>query len=296
MSAPAVSTDVLVIGYGSLMSGLGLLQSGPLRVRAAVRIALHHARRGFGKFSQHGDRFAMVLEPVGEHQPIEARTVSVTDPPGEVPEGIGLLVQGNDLAQLCDREGYSGGAARRLRDEATQRGQDLAAFLWTLLADTGFDTPRFRQRLFSLVGYTSPHYLPHPVRLDEQRFALTFLAPGREGTGSARIVPVRVRTGNESLMTVSEAWRRKPNRTQLSYFVTCLLAGVHGVCIGDILDPLAHDPALAQHLRTAVAAEQRQELRRFLDMTGLDQAAYWEAFGPPTHAVRRSGLEQFLRG
>src|ERR1019366_5495936 len=67
----ALSSDVLVISYGSLLSGLGLEPFGHLRVRGAARVALLNARRGFGKISQHGDRFAMVLEADYTHQPIE---------------------------------------------------------------------------------------------------------------------------------------------------------------------------------------------------------------------------------
>jgi len=295
MNPRSTVSDVIVIAYGSLMSGLGLQSSKPLRVQSARRMAFDNARRGFGKFSQHGDRFAMLLEPLDTTRPLEARPLPADAPPSSAPEGMGLVVQGNDLAELCDREGYSGGAARRLRDEAAQRGQDLAAFLWSVLGEAEFDTAVFRQRLFKLVGYTSPHYVPHPVRLEANRFAVTFLAPGREGSGSERVVPVRVRTGQEALMTMPEAWQRKPNRTQLAYFVTCLLGGVHGVCIKDLLAPLVLEHQLAQQVRSAVAAEQRQELPRFLDMTGLDHARYWEAFGPPTQAVRRSGLDEFLR-
>jgi hypothetical protein len=136
----------------------------------------------------------------------------------------------------------------------------------------------------------------HPLPLDAHRFAVTLLAPGREGSGSQRVVPARVRSGTETVMSAVEAWRRKPNRAQLAYFVACLLAGVHGVFVGDLLEPVERDAGLAERLRPAVVAEQRQELARFLDMTGLDHATYWQAFGPPTQAVRRSGLEPFLRG
>ena len=286
----------MVIGYGSLMSGLGLSSLGRLQVRAAGRLALLNARRGFGKFSQHGDRFAMVLEVEHPERPIEGRVLPADAPAATALEGIGLFVQPNDLARLGDREGYSGGAVHRLRDEASRKRQGLAAFLWSMLAEAGHDTATFRQRLFKLVGYTSPHYLPHPVPLGDNSFAVTFLAPGREGSGSDRVVPMRVRTGNESLMTASEAWRRKSNRTQMDYFVTCLLGGVHGISIADILASLPEDPALCDRVRSGIVAEQRQELPRFLDMTGLDHAAYWRTFGPPNQAVRRSGLEQFLKG
>lgn len=296
MNAHALSSDVVVIGYGSLMSGLGLLPFGPLRVRYASRLALMNARRGFAKFSQHGDRFAMVLEPIRPEQPIEARSLSADAPATDLSEALGLLVSPNDLARLCDREGYSGGAVQRLRQEAAARGTDLAAFLWSLFAEGGHDVVTYRRTLFRLVGYTSPHYVPHPVRVDGNRHAITFLAPGREGSGSDRVVPVRVRTGNEALMTVSEAWRCKPNRTQLGYFATCFLGGVHGIRVHDLLAPLATDASLSDRLRETIAAEQQQELSRFLSMTGLTHSAYWQAFGPPTLSLQRSGLDAFLRG
>lgn len=293
---PTPSSDVLVIGYGSLMSGFGLQLHGPLRARGACRLALANAQRGFGKFSQHGDRFAMVLEPVDAAQPIEAFVLASDAPASGVPEALGLRVSPNDLARLAEREGYSSGALQQLREEAGRRATDIATFLWQLLAETGFDVVRFRERLFRLVGYTSPHYLPHPVRIDAQRFGLTFLAPGPEGSGSPRVVPVRVRTQHTTLMTLSEAWRRKPNRSQLLYFAACLLGGVHGVYVGDLLAALPNDPALHERLRPVVAGEQRQELARFLATTGLDHASYWQAFGPSTHALRRSGLEALLNG
>jgi hypothetical protein len=289
------SPDVIVIGYGSLLSGLSLQPFGRLQVRSAARVVLLNARRGFGKFSQTGDHFAVVLDPVHGEQPIEARVLAADAPPGDAPEGIALQVQPNDLARLGDREGYSGGAVRRLRDEASRAHQDLPTFLWVLLSEAG-SVAAFRQHLFQLVGYTSPHFIPHPVPLGGSHFAITFLAPGREGTGSARVVPVRIRTGNESVMTIVETWRRKPQHTQLVYFVSCLLGSVHGIALGDILAPLAEDAELCTRVRTAVSAESRRELARFLNTTGLDHAAYWEAFGPPNQAVRRSGLEQFLRG
>lgn len=284
-----------MIGYGSLMSGFGLLNFGRLRVRAAARVALQNARRGFAKFSQHGDRFALALEPMRHDQPIEARTLPPDAPVSADLEGISLLVPPNDFGRLCDREGYSSGAVQRLRQEAAARREDLGAYLWAIFADAGHEIPAFRQELFKLVGYTSPHYVPHPVRLDGNRFAVTFLAPGREGSGSERVVPVRVRTGNDALLSAPEAWRRKPNQSQLQYFATCFLGGLHGIGVQDLLAPLAEERGLADRLRRIIAGEQPHELARFLDMTGLDHAAYWNAFGPPTQSLRRSGLEQFLR-
>lgn len=296
MPSDVPSSDVVVIGYGSLLSGLGLQPYGRLRVREATRVALVNARRGFGKFSQHGDRFAMVLEPLRSDEPLQAQTLAADAPAGDAPEGIAFWVRPNDLARLSDREGYSSGAVQRLRQEATVRRQDIAAFLWSQLEEAGFETLAYRERLFKLIRYTSPHYIPHPVRLNNAQLALTFVAPGREGSGSATVVPVRVRTGTVELMTAPEAWRRKPNPTQLAYFSACLLGGVHGVGIHDLLLPLADDPRLCERVRETVRTEQQHELPRFLDMTGLNHGSYWTCFGPPTHGVRRSGLEDFMSG
>jgi len=276
------------------MSGLGLQPFGRLRVRAAARVTLPNTRRGFGKLSQYGDRFAMVLEPVHADAPLAAQSVAAEAPASGAPEGIAFWVRPNDLAQLCEREGYSGGAMQRLRQEAAARRQDVATFLWSQLEAAGFVTSAFRERLFKLIGYTSPHYIPHPLRLDGGQVAITFLAPGREGSGTAGVVPVRMRTGIVDLMTAPEAWRRKPNPTQLAYFATCFLAGMHGICLQDVLTPLADDAGLSARLRTTLKAEQHHEVPRFLDMTGLDHRTYWHHFGPPTHSMRRSGLEEFM--
>jgi cation transport regulator ChaC len=290
------SSDVVVIGYGSLLSGLGLQPYGRLRVRGATRVALVNARRGFGKFSQHGDRFAMVLDPLRSDEPLRAQTLPADAPAADTPEGMAFWVRPNDLARLSDREGYSSGAIQRLRQEATARRQDVAAFLWSHLEAARFDSSTYRERLFKLIGYTSPHYIPHPLRLNDAQLALTFVAPGREGSGSATVVPVRVRTGTVELMTAPEAWQRKSNPTQLAYFAACLLGGVHGVGIHDLLLPLADDAPLRERLRATLRTEQPHELPRFLDMTGLDHGSYWTCFGPPTHGVRRSGLEDFMGG
>jgi hypothetical protein len=291
-----LSSDVLVIVYGSLMSGLGLESFGHLRVRGAARVAILNARRGFGKLAPRGDRFTMVLEADYTHQPITARVLAPDTPPGEGLEGLLLLVQPSDLGRLSDHAGYSGGAVQRLREEARLKQQDLGAYLWALFVDTELNLPAFRQRLFKLVGYTSPHCVPHPVRLEDDRVAIVFLPPGREGSGSERVVPVRVRTDMTTLLTIPQACQRKPNTAQLAYAVACLLGGVHGVNVQDLLEPLAADAGVSQRVRSALGHELRGEVSHFLATTGLDTTSYWEAFGPPTQALRRGGLEEFLKG
>ena len=68
---------LLVIGYGSLLSGYGLLAerrggSSKLLARDAFAVRLHNAQRGFAKPSSHGHYLAMDLEPVRRGEPIVA--------------------------------------------------------------------------------------------------------------------------------------------------------------------------------------------------------------------------------
>jgi hypothetical protein len=71
---------------------------------------------------------------------------------------------------------------------------------------------------------------------------------------------------------------------------------VHGINVRDLLAPLANEQGMGQRVRDVLRTEMRHEVARFLETTGLDTASYWQAFGPPTQALRRGGLEEFLKG
>lgn len=289
----AADTGVWIIGYGSLMSGLGLQPLGRLAVRDVARVALHNARRGFGKFSQHGDRFALVLEAVDPAEPIVAERLESTTPPGRGVEALALCVPWNAFLRVGEREGYAPWALQRARAAAQRDGCDLASFLWHLYESEHMELAGFRRQLFASTEYASPHYAPHPVPLNGET-AITFLAPGREGSGSNRVVPVRVRTGHLALLSLGEAWRVKPNASQLSYALACVLGGMHGVVVTDLIECLADHPELRRQLAAALQAHGAAEWARFLDVTQLTAAAYGRALGTPEVARQRGGLERLL--
>ena len=184
--------DVTIIGHGSLMSGRGLSFSGSLHVRKACIVALAHCQRGFAKLSRYGDRFATDLEIT--QFPLAGRQV-VLDVPlnGEV-EGLALTVPLEDACRLSRREGYSPKVFQQLAELASAQGLDLAAFLWRVHEETAHDIIGYRRQLFTLTGYTSPHYIPHPVSIGGTEYALIFLAPGFEGTGADDIISIRQQT------------------------------------------------------------------------------------------------------
>jgi hypothetical protein len=259
-----------------------------------VRVEIRNARRGFGKYSQRGNRFAMVLDPIAPGVAIEARVLSADAPASGGPEGLLLEVPSNALQRIAVREGYDASAFGEIQQAAESEGVPVAEFLWELLSDCAFDTAKYRERLFARVGYASPHYIPHPVGLGEGKAALTFLAPGSEGSGSSRVVPVRVRTGNGPLMTAAQAWSRRANDTQLAYFATCFLGALHGICQRELVEDVICNSAFEGLVRTALARHQAAEMQRFLTATGLAGEVYLSLLGEPSMLPARSGLNHLL--
>jgi hypothetical protein len=286
--------DVTIIGHGSLMSGRGLSFSDKLRVRKAFIVALAHCQRGFAKLSRYGDRFATDLQV--SKLPLEGQKVAFDAPSLKNVEGLALTVPLEDAYRLSKREGYNPDVLQKLADLACEQGLDLAAFLWRVHEEAAHDIVGYRRRLFTLTGYTSPHYIPHPVSIGGSEYALIFLAPGFEGTGSEEIVSVRQHTNIPAIMSLAEAWRRKPNDDQVAYFLSCLLGGVHGVSVHDLLSTVREEPMLTEKLRTQLGEVLEHEHEQFLTSTSLTAAVHRQTFGEADVALKRSGLQNFLRG
>jgi hypothetical protein len=131
------------------------------------------------------------------------------------------------------------------------------------------------------------------VQLDAEKCALIFLAPGFEGTGADEVIAVRQETGIHAVMNTHETWRRKPNEDQLTYFLSCLLGGVHGVNVRDLL-PTQEEPVLVNQVREKLAQRLAVERERFLAVTTLSREHDHRVFGDPETALERSGLTDFL--
>jgi hypothetical protein len=272
------TADQTVIAYGSLMSGLGLALLAPLPVADAFRVRLSGCRRGFGKFSQYGDRFAMVLEPFPAGEPIRAERLTTVDPSDAGIQAMAFTLPMPDLARVAQREGYRADALLALARQADAAGRGLAAHLAALLDAAGHDVVRYRRALADAVDYTSPHYVPHPVALADGEHALTFVPPGPEGSGRADVVPIRVQSAETRLLTVRQVWRIKPNASQMDYLAMCLLAEVHGISLADVVADLAAYPPLATLIEKRLAAERPSEVARFQKTLELTPDRYAERF------------------
>lgn len=267
-----------MIAYGSLMSGLGLASLGRLPVTDAARVRLRGCRRGFGKLSLYGDRFAMVLEPLAPGEPIGAESLPPTTLPSAAPEGLALTVALPELAAIAVREGYKAEAFWALAQLAREAGRPLASYLWSLLESVGCDYAAYRRALFAAVHYTSAHYVPHPVAMVDATPAIVFLPPGEEGSGCDDVVPIRVQSAMTRVLSVREVWRLKPNSEQLDYLAMCLLAETHAISLADVCVDLDDELPLTRLVRARLAEEAPGEERRFCDILGLGAEAYAARF------------------
>src|SRR5271167_451026 len=147
---------LLVIGYGSLLSGYGMLaerRGGRSRLvaRDAFPVRLTNARRGLAKPSSHGHYLAMDLEPVRRGEPIVARAGV------DGAEGIGAvgLVFDREWAPLiARREEYDPAMFVELIARADAAGAPLGEFLLEIAQRTEFDLLAYRVELRKLLGYT----------------------------------------------------------------------------------------------------------------------------------------------
>ncbi len=205
-----VNREILVVGYGSLLSGYGLLaerRGGASRLvaRDVHPVVIHNARRGLAKPSSHGKYLAMDIEPVERSAPITA-SIAADDRVG----GIGglLLTFARDCAPLiARREEYDPDAFERLIGIAERAGKPLGEYLIEIARATNFDLLDYRIKLRSLLDYTSPGYIFHPIEIDDGRIAIIAIGSGFDGSGDPKIVSRRREFGMERLLSLDESLR-----------------------------------------------------------------------------------------
>ncbi|HEY2524480.1 MAG TPA: hypothetical protein VGI29_05435, partial [Candidatus Binataceae bacterium] len=190
-----INNTLLVIGYGSLLSGYGLLAErrgggSKLIARDAFAVRLTNARRGFAKPSSHGHYLAMDLEPVRRGEPIVAhagRDGAGSIGTSEIGTGeigaVGLVFDREWAALIARREEYDSAKFLELIARAEAAGTALGDFLLEIARRTDFDMLAYRVELRRMLGYTSHGYIFHPVPLADGRVAIAAIGSGYEGSG-----------------------------------------------------------------------------------------------------------------
>jgi hypothetical protein len=292
--------NLLVIGYGSLLSGYGLLAvrrgggSKLVAIDAEPAIVLN-ARRGLAKPSSHGNYLAMDIEPIDPASPIAARAgLSASDG-----HGFGAVLLTFDRSQaplISRREEYDPAAFMKLLDYADRAALPLGSFLLNIARETRFNLLDYRRALRDLLGYTSPGYVFHPVPLDDGRVAIIAIGSGYDGSGDPAVTSARRKYGIDRLHAFGSALEitslalDRPG--QIGYFAECLLGAIHGLAIEDLMAGFDAEAPWAGDLARRVADVMRDEEGHFLDATSMAPENYRLRFGT---RGRHRGLDALLR-
>jgi hypothetical protein len=275
--------EILVVGYGSLLSGYGLLaerRGGASRLiaRDAYPVAIQNARRGLAKPSSHGKYLAMDIEPVDRESPMSASA-------GRNDAGIGglLLTFDREFAPLiARREEYDSDAFERLIAFAERAGKPIGEFLMEIARGTDFNLLAYRVALRAVIGYSSPGYIFHPIEIDDGRVAIIAIGSGFEGSGDPAIVSRRQQYKMDRLLSLDESMRTEipgfDRAGQIGYYAECVLGGLHGVDVSDLASGFDADADWARDLAAHLGPIAAGERERFLEATSIDAARYDERF------------------
>jgi hypothetical protein len=275
--------EIFVVGYGSLLSGYGLLaerRGGASRLiaRDAHPVAIQNARRGLAKPSSHGKYLAMDIEPVDRGAPM-----SVSAERSDAGIGGLLLTFDREFAPLiARREEYDPDAFDRLIAIAERAGKPLGEFLMEIARETDFDLLAYRVALRTMIGYTSPGYIFHPIEIDDGRIAIVAIGSGFDGSGDPAIVSRRQQYKMDRLLSLDESLRTTipgfDRAGQIGYYAECVLGGVHGVDVSDLALGIDADADWARDLAAHLGPIASGERERFLEATSIDATRYGERF------------------
>jgi hypothetical protein len=288
-----VNRTLLVIGYGSLLSGYGMLAhrrggGSKLVARDAFPVILHNARRGLAKPSSHGSYLAMDLEPADPNQPI------VADAGCDADNGIGalgLIFDRHWAERLARREEYDPAKFLELLDLADRARKPLGEFLLGIAERTRFNLLAYRGALREMLNYTSHGYIFHPVPFRDGRVAIAAIGSGFEGSGDPAVRSKRNEFGMDRLLGLEEALQLTrlalDQDGQVGYFVECVLGGLHGLGVGDLVAGLSLAAGFGVDFTRRLAAAIPLERELFLQATSLDETGYRRSFpGIPTQNLQ----------
>ena len=288
-----VNRTLLVIGYGSLLSGYGMLAhrrggGSKLIARDAFPVMLHNAHRGLAKPSSHGSYLAMDLEPTEPNLPI------VADAAGEDADGIGALGLVFDrqwAERLARREEYDPAKFLELLDFADRARKPLGEFLLQIAERTHFNLLAYRCALREMLNYTSHGYIFHPVPFRDGRVAIAAIGSGFEGSGDPAVRSKRNEFGMDRLLGLAEALKitslTLDHDGQVGYFVECVLGGLHGLGVGDLVAGLSLPSGSGSDFARRMGAAVPLERALFLQATSLDETGYRKSFtGVPVRTLQ----------
>ena len=284
----------LIFGYGSLMSSRGLFRENLKKVKIldAFRAQIK-GRRGFAKPSKN-----KICMDINHFCQLKGSLIKNEPEQGYI-EGLLIKINQRDFPKFCKREGYNKG------NELINYFSDynsIGEALWGLFQD-GIDNDsnqsirEYRKNLREKIKYTSSHYIPHPLDLKNLGFAITFIAPGKYGTGNTSRLSRKEEEAIFDLMDANDVLRRNDvNKNEfLEYTLECMYGGVHGINVRDIIDLISEDSEFLNDLQKDLTEESiKKEKAQFASAIFKNLEIYEQKFGNLDQNLRRSGLKLIL--
>lgn len=173
----------MIFGYGSLMSYRGLLRSTKERIRVLdpIRVQIK-GKRGFAK-----PALCKICMDIDDFL-LKGRIIKNKIEEGYI-EGLMIKIPQKDFPEFCSREGYTEG--NKLITYSSNFN-NIGEVLWKIFQESknnkyDISLRNYRKMLKDKLGYTSKHYIPHPLVIKNLGYAITFIAPGKYGTGNRNI-------------------------------------------------------------------------------------------------------------
>ncbi len=236
----------------------------------------------------------MDIEPVDSSLPITASTAADNRAGGI--GGLLLTFDRESAPIIARREDYDAYAFERLIGIAERAGNALGEYLMEVASGTNFDLLAYRMALRSMLDYTSPGYIFHPIEIDDGRVAIIAIGSGFEGSGDPRIVSRRQQFGIDRLLSLEQSMRVGipgfDRAGQIGYYAECILGGLHGLDAGDLAPRFDLDAGLVRELASHLGPLAAGERESFIEATSLDEARYAERFLSVTR--RAPGLTALL--
>ena len=204
------------------------------------------------------------------------------------------------FAEFCRREAYVEG--KKLINYSSDYNS-IGEALWNLFQnnivdnDSNQSIKEYRKDLIKKINYTSIDYIPHPLELKNLGYAITFIAPGKYGTGNIYQPSRKEQESISGLMNASDVLQRNGvNKNEfLEYLLECIYGGVHGINVRDIVDSISENPESLKCLQKDLTEESiNKEKEQFANIIFDNLERYEQKFGDLDQNLRRSGIKLIL--
>ncbi len=238
---------ILVIGYGSLMSRFGIDERKSTKNLEIFNpfIVRFQGDRGFntnpGRYMDIGKEFDPIGEIINIDEDIDKSRISF--------ECFAYYIKDEALEKAAQREGYPDEIMKSIKDELSHynkindQSKNIGEFLWTFYPNQEVNLnysekiQKYRSKISECIKFdilNSNRYIPHPVKVKSRnnKECIFGVISIHTDIGAKKYSHKDIR-----LMTINEAIR-SGNLRRETYFLECILGGVHGINVRDLLSKM----------------------------------------------------------